>query len=116
MFIVKYVIFCFNDTAPTDSYTYLLTLSLHVALPIESLRTCASSASSIASARLSFFTPSRVNTRTSMTVPSMPAGTRRSEEHTSELQSLMRISYAVFCLKKKINTNHHYTHTKSTDK
>src|SRR3546814_2190686 len=30
---------------------------------------------------------------------------RRSEEHTSELQSLMRISYAVFCLKKK-NTHH----------
>src|SRR3546814_5503683 len=31
-------------------------------------------------------------------------GRRRSEEHTSELQSLMRISYAVFCLKKKILT------------
>src|SRR3546814_3139851 len=31
---------------------------------------------------------------------------RRSEEHTSELQSLMRISYAVFCLKKK-KTNKH---------
>src|SRR3546814_9709599 len=30
----------------------------------------------------------------------------RSEEHTSELQSLMRISYAVFCLKKKIHTMH----------
>src|SRR3546814_7838581 len=29
---------------------------------------------------------------------------RRSEEHTSELQSLMRISYAVFCLKKKKNS------------
>src|SRR3546814_10321570 len=29
----------------------------------------------------------------------------RSEEHTSELQSLMRISYAVFCLKKKIEKN-----------
>src|SRR3546814_10071686 len=29
----------------------------------------------------------------------------RSEEHTSELQSLMRISYAVFCLKKKTNTH-----------
>src|SRR3546814_9459884 len=29
----------------------------------------------------------------------------RSEEHTSELQSLMRISYAVFCLKKKTNEN-----------
>src|SRR3546814_6393236 len=32
------------------------------------------------------------------------AMTARSEEHTSELQSLMRISYAVFCLKKKTNT------------
>src|SRR3546814_4172006 len=31
-------------------------------------------------------------------------GTARSEEHTSELQSLMRISYAVICLKKKIYT------------
>src|SRR3546814_19023008 len=30
----------------------------------------------------------------------------RSEEHTSELQSLMRISYAVFCLKKKTHSNH----------
>src|SRR3546814_1838941 len=39
----------------------------------------------------------------------------RSEEHTSELQSLMRISYAVFCLTKKKNSNvtifyHIYTH------
>src|SRR3546814_3371010 len=33
--------------------------------------------------------------------PSRALHTRRSEEHTSELQSLMRISYAVFCLKKK---------------
>src|SRR3546814_9320687 len=33
---------------------------------------------------------------------------RRSEEHTSELQSLMRISYAVFCLKKKKKTQPHY--------
>src|SRR3546814_7282087 len=31
----------------------------------------------------------------------------RSEEHTSELQSLMRISYAVFCLKKNKTTNYH---------
>src|SRR3546814_9896542 len=36
------------------------------------------------------------------------AGAARSEEHTSELQSLMRISYAVFCLKKK---NTHNTNT-----
>src|SRR3546814_2896092 len=35
----------------------------------------------------------------------------RSEEHTSELQSLMRISYAVFCLKKKINTITNNTRT-----
>src|SRR3546814_4057205 len=51
----------------------------------------------------------------------------RSEEHTSELQSLMRISYAVFCLKKKNNTNTNLssifvqtmlysTHTKNTCK
>src|SRR3546814_7556700 len=33
-----------------------------------------------------------------------PLAAMRSEEHTSELQSLMRISYAVFCLKKKTNT------------
>src|SRR3546814_9648174 len=32
----------------------------------------------------------------------------RSEEHTSELQSLMRISYAVFCLKKKKQKEHNY--------
>src|SRR3546814_2511358 len=36
------------------------------------------------------------------------ARVRRSEEHTSELQSLMRISYAVFCLKKKIQQNRDY--------
>src|SRR3546814_7570063 len=35
----------------------------------------------------------------------MGGGKRRSEEHTSELQSLMRISYAVLCLKKKKDTN-----------
>src|SRR3546814_5614468 len=34
------------------------------------------------------------------------AGQGRSEEHTSELQSLMRNSYAVFCLKKKKKNNH----------
>src|SRR3546814_1791020 len=46
------------------------------------------------------------------------AGHQRSEEHTSELQSLMRISYAVFCLKKKKhsdinNTNTYRNHNKS---
>src|SRR3546814_9294914 len=36
---------------------------------------------------------------------------KRSEEHTSELQSLMRISYAVFCLKKKNITTNNTQHT-----
>src|SRR3546814_10047131 len=39
----------------------------------------------------------------------------RSEEHTSELQSLMRISYAVFCLKKQTNTEQTNNHTTSYD-
>src|SRR3546814_8415398 len=39
----------------------------------------------------------------------------RSEEHTSELQSLMRISYAVFCLKKKNKTEHHMTRIPNSD-
>src|SRR3546814_4289712 len=38
--------------------------------------------------------------------PWIPGAVLRSEEHTSELQSLMRISYAVFCLKKKKKKNH----------
>src|SRR3546814_1884180 len=38
----------------------------------------------------------------------------RSEEHTSELQSLMRISYAVFCLKKKTKNVQYTHHTENT--
>src|SRR3546814_4550444 len=38
----------------------------------------------------------------------------RSEEHTSELQSLMRISYAVFCLKKKTKTTNRIIYTASS--
>src|SRR3546814_7137052 len=40
--------------------------------------------------------------------PGMKDSPSRSEEHTSELQSLMRISYAVFCLKKKNKNPHDY--------
>src|SRR3546814_938379 len=39
----------------------------------------------------------------------------RSEEHTSELQSLMRTSYAVFCLKKKKNKNQYILHDTKKD-
>src|SRR3546814_5340687 len=48
-------------------------------------------------------------------IPPHRSRASRSEEHTSELQSLMRISYAVFCLKKKkITTNITYTNYTTT--
>src|SRR3546814_1459163 len=47
-----------------------------------------------------FICPSSLQGRTLINVGGKSGG-HRSEEHTSELQSLMRISYAVFCLKKK---------------
>src|SRR3546814_1863515 len=50
-----------------------------------------------------------VASQTEITFTSL-AAFARSEEHTSELQSLMRISYAVFCLKKK-NKQRHHTNT-----
>src|SRR3546814_6805950 len=49
----------------------------------------------IARARIAFLVPAGGK------IDRDPIGHQRSEEHTSELQSLMRISYAVFCLKKK---------------
>src|SRR3546814_1399136 len=48
--------------------------------------------------------------------PSNDIDVYRSEEHTSELQSLMRISYAVFCLnKKKMNDKHQLSHHDATN-
>src|SRR3546814_7556290 len=49
--------------------------------------------------------PSRTQSLRIQRPSNPPVARSRSEEHTSELQSLMRISYAVFCLKKKIKTN-----------
>src|SRR3546814_14665778 len=89
-------LFCFiffNDTSTTEIYTYLHTLSLHDALPI-CLRWCTQ-------ARLMACRVVKLSVQSSTR---SAAATARSEEHTSELQSLMRISYAVFCLKK---TNHY---------
>src|SRR3546814_10007818 len=52
--------------------------------------------------------------------PSPPKGganqRARSEEHTSELQSLMRISYAVFCLKKKTRTQYYIDNNKLSER
>src|SRR3546814_1561738 len=51
--------------------------------------------------RRSRFSSFQRNAGSSAIAGSNPTTSQRSEEHTSELQSLMRISYAVFCLKKK---------------
>src|SRR3546814_9135527 len=49
----------------------------------------------------------RTRSKPDRVILALPGGVVRSEEHTSELQSLMRISYAVFCLKqKKVLTLH----------
>src|SRR3546814_10397009 len=50
-------------------------------------------------------------TRNKVEQPRIDIHAHRSEEHTSELQSLMRISYAVFCLKKKNKTTLYRTNT-----
>src|SRR3546814_942231 len=55
--------------------------------------------------RTGFAIPFRLNAASIMQFAMKPAWAIRSEEHTSELQSLMRISYAVFCLKKKTRPN-----------
>src|SRR5881392_4506518 len=80
--------FFFNDTATTEIYTTHNTLSLHDALPI------------------SRRSAGRTSPRRWWPGPASAARNRstRSEEHTSDLQSLCVISYAVFCLKKKKNT------------
>src|SRR3546814_4206485 len=112
--------FFFNDLATTDIYTYCHTLSLPDALPIFWLP-----ATLMAGAVQAWRTA--VQRRVSHSLSLNAAGLvrylyglpftclllggyrllfpTRSEEHTSELQSLMRISYAVFCLKKKKDNN-----------
>src|SRR5881296_4537791 len=74
-----FFVFFFNDTATTEIYTLLYTLSLHDALPI----------------------PPPGGPSTWPATCARCARRARSEEHTSELQSHSNISYAVFCLKKK---------------
>ena len=86
---VKCVFFFFNDTATTEIYT----LSLHDALPISII--------TILSSQLLLYISC-----TRMLINNYEERCRnyklvRSEEHTSELQSPVPISYAVFCLKKK---------------
>src|SRR3546814_9527429 len=112
MFMGRCVVFC-KDTSATESYTYGHTLSLHDALPIpEGWITRRSAPSSAAAA----WTACRTSVKSGWSsngvrdVVRRAIATDRSEEHTSELQSLMRISYAVFCLnKKKYRSTRQYT-------
>src|SRR3546814_7888170 len=96
--------FFFNDTATTEIYTYVHTLSLHDALPIcwggDGLRLGACTGSLQLTGNPSLPNPPLEGEGFGSAV----LEGERSEEHTSELQSLMRISYAVFCLKTQ-NTN-----------
>src|SRR3546814_10497064 len=114
--------FC-NDTATTEIYTYLHTLSLHDALPISSLPYVPEC--DCRPHNLVLSVPSLQDVQRTMRLVRFHAAqwhvdphkigvlgfSARSEEHTSELQSLMRISYAVFCLKQTTihNKLHHQT-------
>src|SRR3546814_8385901 len=109
------LVFFFNDTAATEIYTYCHTLSLHDALPISSpvgTRRSLPPLPTICTTPWRKSMPPRFSVTSSLTrrplayISSSIARSRRprSEEHTSELQSLMRNSYAVFCLKKKKQT------------
>src|SRR3546814_7123346 len=98
MFYASYISICFiNDTATTEIYTYWHTLSLHDALPISRSHHAERRSRCIPRGQSCAHEPREGG---DMGI-GQPRGASRSEEHTSELQSLMRISYAVFCLKKK---------------
>src|SRR3546814_10107274 len=124
-----FLYFFVKDAAPTEIYTYGHTLSLHDALPIWSppfgllgllggsglcglvaLDVDDGLVEPLARQRPEFGRADVHHLRDQgpVLVEEVPD---RSEEHTSELQSLMRISYAVFCLKKKkhTTTQHHLT-------
>src|SRR3546814_10118528 len=115
-----YLCFFFNYTATTESYTYVRTLALNDALPIYQhlvgidfrrgddlelhrvfRRTVALAANHPAIHVLRHMADRRNLADLVKILVAALGG--RSEEHTSELQSLMRKSYAVFCLKKKIH-------------
>src|SRR5438045_5430447 len=107
------VVFCFfNVTPPTELYT----LSLHDALPIWPRGACAAPRAPVAAARGAGGARPALDRAARATAP---LGSRRSEEHTSELQSLRHLVCRLLLEKKKkektqestheIPTHHHYT-------
>src|SRR3546814_9615101 len=97
--ISNYVVcFLFNEPAATEIYTDRHTLSLHDALPISRIGQRRGGAGQQRGCRQGRH---RQHAEQGKYGHASPPARGRSEEHTSELQSLMRISYAVFCLKKK---------------
>src|SRR3546814_9114211 len=109
--MISFSVLFFNDTATTEIYTYEHSRSLRDARPIYGqifAPCCTAVASSLPVIRKP---PSPMKPTTGRSGWRSAA---RSEEHTSELQSLMRISYAVFCLQKK-NTKLH-TQLQATNK
>src|SRR3546814_1108196 len=111
-------IFTFKNTSTTEIYAYGHTRSLLDALPIYEERLLGVSLTGVCD-NLNLLGEADVLATLRETVvetnkewadrlgiaPSVATTCVRSEEHTSELQSLMCISYAVFCLKKKKITN-----------
>src|SRR3546814_10981030 len=120
-------VFFFNGLSTTRNYPYVHTLSLHCALPFSSLGAApvyvlGTRKESTQNVMLAFAAGVMLAaTFFSLLLPALDRaeaglGSRglaatgviaalRSEEHTSELQSLMRISYAVFCLQTKQTKN-----------
>src|SRR3546814_9607060 len=112
LMVYCFYFFFFNDTSTTEIYTYIHTLSLHDALPISQGRhekpigiICTYAAQRDLIKRRLVASGLDTLIRDACKVDTVDSYQGRSEEHTSELQSLMRISYAVFCLKKKNTFN-----------
>src|SRR3546814_3930178 len=117
MLSLVFIFFFFTDTATTEIYTYLHTLSLHDALPIHAIQqqhpglpviiltangTIPDAVKATQQGVFSYLVkPFEAKVLLGTLEKAVEQSGLRSEEHTSELQSLMRSSYAVFCLKKK---------------
>src|SRR3546814_6049900 len=120
--VVLSMLFFVHDTATTEIYPYGHTLSLPDALPIYLHRAVGPDVRLAAGAREPQpRDPLLHDPALRGQVGAVPVGQgdqggpeprgRRTEEHTSELQSLMRISYAVFCLKNKTKYKKLHTDT-----